>query len=66
MKTLLSLASVSAIQHDSELKKYYKNKIEQGKPKMVALNNARNKLLARVFAVVKRGTPYVELQKYAA
>ena len=66
MKTLLSLASVSAIQHDSELKKYYKNKIEQGKPKMVALNNVRNKLLARVFAVVKRGTPYVELQKYAA
>jgi len=66
MKTLLSLASVSAIQHDSELKKYYKNKIEQGKPKMVALNNVRNKLLARVFAVVKRGTPYVELQKYVA
>ncbi|THV57134.1 IS110 family transposase, partial [Flagellimonas alvinocaridis] len=33
---------------------------------MVALNNVRNKLLARAFSVVKRGTPYVVLQKFAA
>lgn len=66
MKTLLSLASISAIQHDSELKLYYRKKIEEGKPKMVALNNVRNKLLSRAFAVVKRGTPYVELQQFAA
>jgi hypothetical protein len=66
MKTLLSLASVSAIQHDSELKLYYKKKIAEGKPKLVALNNVRNKILARAFAVIKRGTPYVELQQYAA
>lgn len=66
MKTLLSLASVSAIQHDSELKLYYKKKIAEGKPKMVALNNVRNKILARVFAVIKRGTPYVELKQFAA
>jgi hypothetical protein len=33
---------------------------------MVALNNVRNKILSRAFAVVKRGTPYVELQKFAA
>ena len=32
---------------------------------MIALNNVRNKLLSRVFAVVKRGTPYVELHKFA-
>jgi len=66
MKTLLTLASVSAIQCDSELKLYYKKKVAEGKPKMVALNNVRNKLLARVFAVIKRGTPYVELQQFAA
>lgn len=66
MKTLLTLASVSAIQCDKELKQYYKKKLAEGKPRMVALNNVRNKILSRAFAVVKRGTPYVELQKFAA
>jgi len=66
MKTLLTLAGVSAIQCDSELRLYYKKKVAEGKPKMVALNNVRNKLLARAFAVIKRGTPYVELQQFAA
>lgn len=66
MKSLLSMASISAIQHDSELRLYYKKKVAEGKPKLVALNNVRNKLLSRVFAVIKRGTPYVELQQFAA
>ena len=66
MKTLLTLASVSAIQCDKELKQYYNKKVAEGKPKMVALNNVRNKILSRAFAVIKRGTPYVELQKFAA
>ena len=66
MKTLLTLASVSAIQCDKELKQYYKKKLTEGKPKMVAINNVRNKILSRAFAVVKRGTPYVELQKFTA
>lgn len=66
MKTLLTLASVSAVQCDKELKQYYKKKLAEGKPRMVALNNVRNKILSRAFAVVKRGTPYVELQKFAS
>jgi len=66
MKSLLSMASVSAIQHDSELRLYYKRKLAEGKDKMLAINNVRNKLIARAFAVVKRGTPYVVLQQYAA
>ncbi|TXD54061.1 MULTISPECIES: IS110 family transposase [unclassified Polaribacter] len=66
MKTLLTLASVSAIQCDKELKQYYNRKVAEGKPKMVAINNVRNKILSRAFAVVKRGTPYVELQKFVA
>lgn len=66
MKTLLTLASVSAIQCDKELKHYYKKKVAEGKPKMVALNNVRNKILSRAFAVVKRGTPYVPMQQFAA
>lgn len=66
MKSLLSMASVSAIQHDSELRLYYKRKLAEGKDKMVAVNNVRNKLIARAFAVIKRGTPYVVLQQHAA
>jgi hypothetical protein len=30
------------------------------------LNIIRNKIVSRIFATVKRGTPYVELGKFAA
>jgi len=66
MKSLLSMASVSAIQHDSEIRHYYNRKVAEGKDKMLAINNVRNKLIARVFVVVKRGTPYVVLQQHTA
>lgn len=66
MKTLLNLGAGSAIQSDPELKAYYKRRIEAGKSKMSTLNIIRNKLINRVFAVVKRGTPYVPLHQFAA
>jgi transposase len=59
-KTLLNLAASSAIQHDEEMKRYYKRRIEEGKRKMSCLNIIRSKLVARMFAVVKRQTPYME------
>lgn len=65
MKVLLNLAASSAIQCDPELKAYYNNRIENGKSKMSTLNIVRNKIVYRVFAVVKRGTPYVPLYKHA-
>jgi len=66
MKSLLSMSAISAIQHDSELKMYYRKRVEEGKPKMVALNIIRNKIVSRIFATVKRGTPFVELNRFAA
>ena len=66
MKALLNLAAGSAIQSDPELKAYYKRRIKVGKSKMSTLNIIRNKLINRVFAVVKRGTPYVPLYQFAA
>lgn len=66
MKSLLSMSAISAIQHDSELKMYYHKRVQEGKPKMVALNIIRNKIVSRIFATVKRGTPFVELSKFAA
>lgn len=66
MKSLLSMSAISAIQHDKQLKCYYQKRVEEGKPKMLVLNIIRNKLVARIFATVKRGTPFVELNQFAA
>lgn len=66
MKSLLSMSAISAIQHDKELKCYYHKRVEEGKPKMVVLNIIRNKLVSRIFATINRGTPYVELSRFAA
>ena len=66
MKSLLDLAAKSAIQYNSEMKLYYNKRLEQGKSKMSTINIIRNKLLSRIFAVVRRGTPYVDTMSYAA
>lgn len=60
MKTLLDLAAKSAIQHDQEIKQFYGRRIEIGKSKMSTINIVRNKILYRIFAVVKRQTPFME------
>jgi len=65
-KTLLSLCAGSAIQSNPEMKAYYNKRIEQGKNKMSTLNIIRNKLLARAFAVVNRGTPYVNTMGFVS
>ena len=61
LKATLHLAAISAIQHNAELKQYYERKVEEGKSKMAVINAVRNKLLARIVAVVNRNTPYVQL-----
>ena len=66
LKSLLNIAAMSAIQLTGEYKKYYKRRCEEGKNKMSTLNIIRNKLVFRAFAVVKRGTPYVDLSSFAA
>lgn len=65
-KVLLSMCASSAIQHNAEMKAYYQRRIAEGKNKKSTLNIIRNKLLARAFAAVKRGTPYVDTMKFAA
>lgn len=60
MKTLLDLAAKSAIQYDKELKEYYQRRTENGKPKMSTINVVRNKIIYRMFAVIKRQTPFIE------
>ncbi len=62
IKVLLSSCALTATKYDHQLKAYYQRKLSEGKTKSSALNAVKNKLISRVFAVVKRGTPYVELQ----
>jgi len=59
IKSLLTMAAICAIQHDPELKEKYQQKVNEGKPKMSALNIIRAKLIERIFAVVKRQSPYI-------
>jgi transposase len=60
LKSTLHLAAISSTQYVPELKIYFERKVAEGKSKMCVINAIRNKLLNRVLAVVKRGTPYVE------
>lgn len=66
MKTILTNAVKSAVMYNPEMRRYYQKRIREGKNKKVVVNIVRNKLISRVFAAVKRGSPYVEIQKYAA
>lgn len=58
IKTTLHLAAMSAIRLNNDLRSYYVRKIAEGKNKMSALNAVRNKIVHRIFAVVKNQIPY--------
>lgn len=58
LKTALHMAALSAMKLDKELKVFYERKVAEGKSKMSVINAIRNKLIHRIFAVVKRQTPY--------
>lgn len=66
IKSLLTMCAAGAIQYSPEMRLYYEKRINGGKNKMSTLNIIRNKLVARIFAVVNRSTPYVDVLKYAA
>jgi transposase len=58
LKTLLTMGSMSAIRNDPQIKAFYERKAAEGKHHNVIINAVRNKLIARVFAVVRKGTMY--------
>jgi transposase len=58
LKSILHLAAMSAIRLDNDLRKYYLRKVGEGKNKMLVLNAVRNKIVHRVFAVIKSGKLY--------
>lgn len=59
MKSLLSNGANTAIRCDPELKTYYQRKRAEGKDHKLVINAVCCKLVNRVMAVVKRGTPFI-------
>jgi transposase len=66
MKSMMQMCVLTAIKHDAEIKMYFLKKKEEGKNSMLIMNNIRCKIMARVFAVVNRGTPFINTKKFAA
>ena len=58
LKALLHMAAISSIRNKGELRTYYDRKVAEGKNKMSVINAIRNKIIHRVFAVLKRNTEY--------
>ncbi|MFC6226163.1 IS110 family transposase [Hymenobacter artigasi] len=63
VKALLHLAALSAVRWSKPLKAYYERKVAEGKPKLLVLNNVRNKLVHLLFACALNQRKYDE--KYA-
>ena len=58
IKKLLHLSAMAAIRQPGEVQDYYHRKVESGKNKMLVLNAVRNKLVHRVFAVIRENRKY--------
>lgn len=63
IKYLLHMAAISVIRLGGELSDYFIRKVASGKNKMLILNAIRNKLVHRIFAVVRNGAPYQQNYK---
>ena len=60
LKCNLHMASLTAVKLDADLRAYYERKVAEGKNKMSVLNAVKNKLLARVVAVLNKQQEYVK------
>lgn len=58
LKYILHLAAMSAIRLKNDLQAYYLRKVGEGKNKMSVLNAVRNKIIHRMYAVIKNQKMY--------
>lgn len=62
IKSLLHMAALSVVsKKTSELKDYFLRKVEEGKSKMTVINAIRAKIVARMFAVIRKKKPYTAI-----
>ena len=58
LRSMMFLASITAIRCNSACKEFYTNLKDKGKPSKLALIAVANKLIRQAFAVVKSEIPY--------
>lgn len=58
IKAILHMAAMTAVRIKNDMSTYYHRKVAEGKNKMSVLNAVRNKIVHRIFAVVKNQIPY--------
>jgi len=61
LKVILSNAATSAMTTDPQIKTYFNRKLKEGKHEGKIYNAIKFKLILRIFAVIKRGTPYQKI-----
>lgn len=64
LKSLLHLCAMAALRYDGEIKSYYQRKVQEGKNKMLVINAIRNKLLQRIYALLRDKRNYEENYVY--
>ena len=57
LKKLLYVGAIAPVTYYDEFKQYYKRKAEEGKPKMLVLNNVKNKMVPGPVSVIKNDKP---------
>lgn len=65
LKSLLHLCAMAALRHDAEIRAYYLRKVQEGKNKMLVINAIRNKLLQRIYALLRDKRYYEENYVYS-
>jgi len=64
LKTLLHMGATNAIRYDPEMKQFYDRKKQEGKHHLCIMNIVKNKLISRIFAVVKRKSKFMSITEY--
>jgi transposase len=62
LKKQLHMCALSSITSDPELKSYFNRKVEEGKSKMLVINNVRNKLVHRLCACIRENKMFEKRQ----
>lgn len=64
LKSMLTMGAQSLINKELELGRYYRRKMSEGKHHMAVINAMRNKMILRVFAVVRNQVMYQKNLNY--
>jgi hypothetical protein len=55
---LLTQAAKAAINYDANIRRYYERKLAEGKDSWLIVNNIKNKMIHRIFVIVKNKQAY--------